>query len=76
QELLRLQRELAKTVLFVTHDINEAFLLGDHVVVLRDGADIAQLGTPEQILDRPADEFVQRFVHIATAAATRGSAPK
>jgi len=67
QELLRLQRELTRTILFVTHDISEAFLLGDQVVVLRDGAEIAQQGTPQQILDQPADEFVQRFVAIATA---------
>ncbi|MCW2972115.1 MAG: transporter ATP-binding protein [Thermoleophilia bacterium] len=76
QELLRLQGDLAKTILFVTHDINEAFLLGDQVVVLRDGADIAQLGAPAQILDHPADAFVERFVHIATAATSRGSAAR
>ncbi|MEO6867392.1 MAG: ATP-binding cassette domain-containing protein [Gaiellales bacterium] len=67
QELLRLQRELTKTILFVTHDIGEAFLLGDQVVVLRDHAEIAQQGTPREIIDSPADEFVERFVQIATA---------
>ena len=67
QELLRLQGELGATILFVTHDISEAFLLGDRVVVLRDHAHIAQQASPEEILERPADEFVQRFVEIATA---------
>ena len=70
QELLRLQAELAKTILFVTHDINEAFLLGDQVVVLRDGAEIAQRGTPAQVLDEPADAFVERFVQIANTGLT------
>lgn len=61
-ELLRLQRELGKTVVFVTHDIDEAFLLGDEVVILEKGAQIAQKGSPEQILARPASEFVADFV--------------
>jgi len=62
QELLRLQRELDKTVVFVTHDIDEAFLLGDQVVILRTGGKIAQVGTPVEILANPADEFVATFV--------------
>ncbi|KGJ82829.1 ABC transporter ATP-binding protein [Cryobacterium roopkundense] len=62
QELLRLQRELGKTVVFVTHDIDEAFLLGDQVVILRTGGLIAQVGTPADILSNPADEFVASFV--------------
>jgi osmoprotectant transport system ATP-binding protein len=70
QELLHLQGDLAKTILFVTHDINEAFLLGDQVVVLRDGAEIAQQGSPTEILNEPADHFVERFVQIATAGLT------
>ena len=61
-ELLRLQRELGKTILFVTHDIDEAFRLGDEVVVFRAGGHIAQRGTPEQILARPADDFVRHFI--------------
>jgi osmoprotectant transport system ATP-binding protein len=61
-ELLRLQAELGKTIVFVTHDIEEAFLLGEHVVVLRPGGVIAQQGTPEQILAAPADDFVRSFV--------------
>lgn len=62
QETLRLQRELDKTIVFVTHDIDEAFLLGDHVVILEKGAKIAQHGTPEQILAHPANDFVANFV--------------
>ncbi len=62
QELLRLQRELGKTVVFVTHDIDEAFLLGDQVVILQKGAQIAQIGTPDEIIENPADDFVASFI--------------
>ena len=62
QELLRLQRELGKTVVFVTHDIDEAFLLGDQVVILEKGARIAQQGSPHEILANPANDFVASFI--------------
>jgi len=62
RELLRLQQELGKTVVFVTHDIDEAFLLGNQVVILRRGGRIAQVGSPREILRDPADEFVADFV--------------
>jgi ABC-type proline/glycine betaine transport systems, ATPase components len=62
QELLRLQGELGKTVVFVTHDIDEAFLLGDQIVLFRKGGVVAQKGTPAEILSNPADEFVASFV--------------
>ncbi len=62
QELLRLQRELDKTVVFVTHDIDEAFLLGDQVVILEKGGRIAQKGTPAEILANPASDFVASFI--------------
>lgn len=62
REVLRLQRELRKTVLFVTHDVDEAFLLGDNVVILREGGRIVQQGSPEQILSDPADDFVSAFI--------------
>jgi osmoprotectant transport system ATP-binding protein len=62
KELLRIQRELSKTVVFVTHDIDEAFLLGDQVVILRTGGAIAQAGTPAEILANPADDFVASFI--------------
>lgn len=68
-ELLRLQRELGKTIVFVTHDIDEAFKLGDEVVLLQTGGVIAQRGTPEQISTGPANEFVRNFIGASTSAA-------
>ncbi|MFK4484619.1 ABC-type proline/glycine betaine transport system ATPase subunit [Curtobacterium sp. AB7] len=64
-ELIRLQRDLGKTVVFVTHDIDEAFKLGDQVVILKKGGEIAQLGTPAEILAEPADDFVANFTGAA-----------
>jgi len=61
-EITRLQRDLDKTVVFVTHDIDEAFLLGDHVVIFEKGGIIAQQGTPDEILARPASDFVAEFI--------------
>jgi osmoprotectant transport system ATP-binding protein len=64
QELLRLQRELGKTIVFVTHDIEEAFRLGDQVAILETGGKIAQVGSPAEILAAPANEFVRSFVGL------------
>ncbi len=64
QETIRLQRDLEKTVVFVTHDIDEAFLLGDQVVILQDGAKIAQVGSPSEIIANPANDFVESFIGI------------
>ena len=61
-EFLRLQRELAKTILFVTHDIDEAIKMGDLVAVMEEGGHLAQFGPPDQILAHPASDFVARFV--------------
>ncbi len=61
-ELNRLQADLGKTVVFVTHDIDEAFLLADQVVILSKGGRIAQAGTPAEILTHPADDFVASFI--------------
>jgi osmoprotectant transport system ATP-binding protein len=61
-ELLRLQETLAKTILFVTHDIDEAIKMGDLVAVLQVGGVLAQFGTPAEILASPASPFVARFV--------------
>jgi osmoprotectant transport system ATP-binding protein len=61
-EFLRLQEGLAKTILFVTHDIDEAIKMGDLVVVLQQGGRIAQAGAPADLLASPASEYVARFV--------------
>jgi osmoprotectant transport system ATP-binding protein len=61
-ELLRLQDELRKTIVFVTHDFDEALKLGDRIAVLQVGSKIVQYDTPEEILAHPADEFVESFV--------------
>ena len=61
-ELNRLQRELGKTIVFVTHDIDEAFALADQVVIFKRGGVIAQAGSPAEILSAPADDFVASFV--------------
>ena len=61
-EFLRLQANLAKTILFVTHDIDEAIKMGDVVAVMDAGGRLAQLGTPGEILTGPASDFVARFV--------------
>ena len=62
QELLRLQQDLAKTIVFVTHDIDEATVLGDKVAVFAVGGKLAQYATPEEILRAPANDFVASFV--------------
>ena len=61
-EFIRLQKELHKTIVFVTHDIDEAIKLGDNIAVFRTGGKLAQFDTPERLLARPADDFVADFV--------------
>jgi glycine betaine/proline transport system ATP-binding protein len=60
-ELIRLQRELHKTIVFITHDLDEALRLGDRVAILKAGR-VVQVGTPEEILTSPADDYVEAFV--------------
>jgi osmoprotectant transport system ATP-binding protein len=60
-EFLRLQEQLAKTILFVTHDIDEAIKMGDRMAILRDG-ELVQYGTPDEILATPANDFIADFV--------------
>lgn len=61
QELLDIQSRLHKTIVFITHDINEAFKLGDRVAIMKDGI-IEQIGTPEKILANPRNEYIKNFV--------------
>jgi osmoprotectant transport system ATP-binding protein len=61
-ELLSIQRELHKTIVCVTHDIDEAIKLGDRILILQEGAQIAQYDTPEAVLGSPASEFVEDFI--------------
>jgi osmoprotectant transport system ATP-binding protein len=61
-EFLRLQREIQKTVIFVTHDIDEAIKMGDRIAVLRQGGVLAQFGTAEDLLVHPVDDYVADFV--------------
>jgi len=60
-ELLKLQQKLQKTIVFITHDIQEAFKIGDRVAIMKDSK-IVQIGTPEEILTTPANEYVERFI--------------
>ncbi len=74
EQLVELQAELGKTIIFITHDLNEAMFLGDRIAVMRDGR-IVQVGTPDEILTDPANDYVAQFVHdvdrarVLTAAA-------
>ena len=60
-ELVELQATVKKTIIFITHDLNEALRIGDRIALMKDGA-IVQIGTPEEILMNPADDYVERFV--------------
>lgn len=74
EQLVELQSTLGKTIIFITHDLDEAMFLGDRIAVMRDGR-IVQVGTPEEILTDPANDYVSRFVQdvdrarVITAAA-------
>jgi osmoprotectant transport system ATP-binding protein len=85
EELVRIQRGVRKTILFVTHDVDEAFRLGDQIAVLSEGR-LVQLGTPVELLTRPASDFVRQLVGAdsvlrqlqyvpVTAALEAGAAP-
>lgn len=60
-ELLDIQERLKKTIVFITHDINEAFKIGDRVAVMKDGK-VVQVGTPEEILEKPANDYISEFI--------------
>jgi len=79
-EVIRLHRDLGKTMVFITHDLAEALKLGDRIAIMRDGA-VVQMGTPADVVGNPADEYVADFVrdvpksHVLTLAAI-ARAPK
>lgn len=60
-ELIRLQKKLKKTIVFITHDVNEAFKLGDRIAVMKDGH-VVQIGTPEEIIENPVNDYIVDFV--------------
>ena len=60
-ELIRLQKELHKTIIFISHDVYEAFKIGDRIAVMKDG-DVVQVGTPKVILHQPADDYIRAFL--------------
>ncbi|MBY4677607.1 quaternary amine ABC transporter ATP-binding protein [Marinobacterium arenosum] len=66
-QLLELQQKLHKTIVFITHDLDEALRLGDRIAILRDG-ELVQVGSPEEILLKPADDYVQAFVQDVNRA--------
>jgi glycine betaine/proline transport system ATP-binding protein len=63
-ELLQIQRKLKKTIVFITHDIDEAFKIGDAVCIMKDGK-VVQTGTPEELSINPADDYVRDFIESA-----------
>jgi glycine betaine/proline transport system ATP-binding protein len=63
-ELLSIQKKLNKTIVFITHDINEAFKLGDRIAIMKDG-DIIQIDTPEEMSTNPANDYVKQFINTA-----------
>lgn len=60
-ELLDLQEDMHKTIVFISHDLNEALRIGDHIMIMKDG-EIVQIGTPEEILSQPAGDYVEKFI--------------
>ncbi|EFS00645.1 quaternary amine ABC transporter ATP-binding protein [Listeria seeligeri] len=60
-QLLDLQDKMKKTIIFITHDLDEALRIGDHIMIMRDGS-VVQTGSPEDILAHPADEYVEKFI--------------
>ena len=79
-ELLELQAKMHKTIVFITHDLDEALKIGDRIAILGPDGRVRQIGTPEEILSKPADEYVRKFVQnvdrtkVITAATVGGHA--
>lgn len=68
-ELITIQNKVQKTIVFITHDLNEALKIGDRIAIMRDGK-VIQVGTPEDILTNPANNYVKRFIEDAPVAKT------
>ena len=66
-EVIRLHHELGKTMVFITHDLQEALKLGDRILIMRDG-EVVQIGTPDEVVGAPADDYVRDFVRGAQVA--------
>jgi osmoprotectant transport system ATP-binding protein len=64
EQFLQIQAEVGKTILFVTHDVDEAIRLGDRIAVLREGGHLAQFDPPQRLLEQPADAFVEQFLGL------------
>jgi osmoprotectant transport system ATP-binding protein len=64
EQFLQIQAEVGKTILFVTHDIDEAIRIGDRIAVLREGGHLAQFAAPRELLEKPADAFVEQFLGL------------
>jgi osmoprotectant transport system ATP-binding protein len=64
EQFLQIQAEVGKTILFVTHDVDEAIKIGDRIAVLREGGHLAQFAAPRELLERPADAFVEQFLGL------------
>ena len=64
-QLIDLQSRLRKTVVFITHDLNEALRIGDRIAILRDG-ELIQVGSPDEIISQPANDYVEAFVSDVT----------
>lgn len=67
-QLLQLEKNLHKTIVFITHDLDEALRIGAQIAILKDGK-LVQVGTPDQILNSPANDYVARFVERRAGAA-------
>ena len=66
-EFLNIQSKLSKTIVFITHDFNEAVRLADRIAIMKDGS-IIQIGTPEELILQPSDEYVEEFTHDLSRA--------
>ncbi|WP_261624812.1 ABC transporter ATP-binding protein [Nesterenkonia marinintestina] len=76
RELRRIQTEVEKTIMFVTHDIDEALALGDQIVVLKTGGEVAQVGTAQEIVEAPADDFVAQFLGVDSGRRSLQTVPR